>query len=379
MNNNYLWIKIKCSNYYKLFRKLNEIGIEIYETKVEKESVYIKTNYESFQKAKKYLISYNISVYKYLGLKKYRNIFNKYKVFIITLLIFFCFLAFLNFVTLKILIVTSNKEIKNLLRHELSKNGVTKIGIKKNHKEIEKIVKNILDNNKDSLEWVEIKYDGLIVIVNVTPKTNNKIEKKNNHCNLIATKDAKIISMNVNRGVPLKKINEYVTKGEIVISGDIIHNEEIKNTVCAGGEVYGEVWYKVNVKMPLEEEIKNYTGKKRYNLNIKTTTNDYDIFKSRIKEKEKEKVNLYKFNDFEINIIKEKEYVIERKKISENEAYNKAISKGLEKIQINLNKKEEIISQNVLKKEVNNSTIYLEIFVVTKENIVSTNMIEEEY
>ena len=38
---------------------------------------------------------------------------------------------------------------------------------------------------------------------------------------------------------------------------------------------------------------------------------------------------------------------------------------------------EEILYQKVLKKEVNNSTIYIEIFVVTKENIGVLQVVEE--
>ena len=48
---------------------------------------------------------------------------------------------------------------------------------------------------------------------------------------------------------------------------------------------------------------------------------------------------------------------------------NKGINLALEKVNLKLGKDEEIITKKVLKKEVNNSTIYLEVFIVTKENI----------
>ena len=118
----------------------------------------------------------------------------------------------------------------------------------------------------------------------------------------------------------------------------------------------------------MENYIK-YTGKNRYNFNIKINDNKYDILKSRIENKKIEEINLYKLNDVEINLVKEKEYVNAKRELTEEEAYKKGIDLALEKVKLKLNDKEEIILKKVLKNEVNDSTIYLEIFIITKENI----------
>ena len=104
-----------------------------------------------------------------------------------------------------------------------------------------------------------------MLIVNVTEKTNKTNFDNNDYCNIVATTNAKILSMNLYRGIAVKELNDYVNKGDIIVSGDIIHNEEIKNNVCASGEIYGEVWYKVNVEVPYKETYIHYTGKNRYN------------------------------------------------------------------------------------------------------------------
>ena len=113
-------------------------------------------------------------------------------------------------------------------------------------------------------------------------------------------------------------------------------------------------------------------------LQIINNSKKYLVFKRRLKEVEDENINIYKLNDFEINIVKEKEYIKKSRILSEEEAYNKAISKGLEKVKLKLNENEEILLQKVLKKSLNNSTIYLELFVVTKEEIGYTKILEEE-
>lgn len=378
MNKNIIWVKIEASSYYNLLLKLNNIGIDIYEIKKSKKYILIKINYDDYKKLKKYLISYNIKFDSNTGFNKVIEYLKKYWVFILTNIIGIFLLLIVNNIIFKIEIKSNNENIRNLLKEELKKYNLTTMRFKKSHKEIEIIVKNILNKNKEKIKWLEIKYDGLVMIVNVTETISEIINEEYPNCNIIASKDAKINSLNIYRGIPLKEINDYVLKGDIILSGSIIHNEEVKNTVCASGEIYGEVWYKVKVEVPFEETIKEYTGKNRYNLNIKINDNRYRIFKNRINIRDEEITNLYKLNDFEINLIKEKEFVEKIKKISVEEAYDKGINKALEKINLLLDEEEEILYKKVLKKEVNDSTIYLEIFIVAKENIGELQIVDEE-
>ncbi len=364
-----LWIKIKTNRYYNTLIRLNEIGVTIYDNKREKEHLLIKTNYEDYQRIKKYLVSYKIEIYAKSGILKIKELFSKYIIFILSSLLSIIILLLANLMVFKIDIKSNKESIRALLKNELKNYGLKEMTFKKGHHDIENIVQDILDKNKDTLEWLEIKYDGLIMVVNVTEKTNFKEDDKNNECDIVSKKDAKIISMNLYRGVALKEVNDYVLKGETLISGAIKHNEEIKNTTCASGEVYGEVWYKAKVEVPFREYYIEYTGKNRYNLSIKLNDNEYSIFKSRIEKKKIQKIVLYKLNDFQINFIKEKEYQESTRVLSEKEAMNKGINLALEKVNLKLGKDEEIITKKVLKKEVNNSTIYLEVFIVTKENI----------
>ena len=378
MNNKIVWLKIKVKNYYNVLIKLNELGINIFDNKKDKDNLYIKTKYKDYERIKKYLVSYKVELYATSGIDKILEIIKKYVVFTSATIISIVLLILANNIVFKIEVKTTNRDIQNKVLKELNNNGLKTFTLKKSHKEIEKIVSKILDDNKDILEWLEIKYDGLIMIVNVTEKTIIKEEKEYPYCNIIASSDAKITALNIYRGIPLKEINDYVVKGEVILSGSIIHNEEVKNTICASGEIYGEVWYKVKVEVPFIEEYIEYTNKNRYNLNIKIDDNNYQIFKSRIQNKKNEITNLYKLNDFEINLVKEREYVKKVRKLSKDEAYKKALKLGIEKINLKLDKDEEILLKKVLKKELNDSTIYLEVFIVTKENIGVRQIVEED-
>lgn len=378
INERIVWLKINNSSYYNVLTKLNNIGITLYDNKKENDYILIKTTYDDYKRIKKYLVSYDVSLYDVSGILKIKKIVKKYQIFAMAIVLSIVLLIVVNNMIFKIEVKSANKNIQKLVLNELKNNGIKTLRFKINHKKIEVIVNNILENNKDTLEWLEIRYDGLVMIVNVTEKTKALESKDNKHCHIIANTDAKITSLNIYRGVALKEINDYVLKGDIILSGDIIHNEEVKNVVCASGEVYGEVWYKVKVEVPFKEEVINYTGKNRYNLNIKYNDNKYTIFKSRIENKKEKDINLYKLNGFEINLVKEKEYVIKTKILTENEAYNKALKLVEDNILLKLDENEEILLKKVLKKEVNDSTIYVEVFVVTKENIGIIDVVEEE-
>ena len=277
----------------------------------------------------------------------------------------------------KIEIKTNNKEIYEMVNESLKENNIKVFTLKKRHKSVEKIVEKILQENEKDIEWLEIVYDGLKMKVLVTEKIKFNSEVEYKHCNVVASSSGKIISMNVYKGDVLKEVNDYVNKGDILISGEITHNEEVKDILCAKGEVYGEVWYKIKVSVPFVEEYKEYTGKNRYNFQIKTNNQKFKIFKDRLKSYEEKYENIYKLNDFEINFVKEKEYIIKNKKLSEEEAYEKAFKDGVDKIQNNLSKDEEILVKKVLKKSIFDSTIYLELFVVTKEEIGEVEIVEE--
>lgn len=376
--NNLLWIKIEYdTKYYRLAEKLYNIGINIYEIKNFDNYLLIKISSEDYEKLKKYLKSYNISIFSYTGIKKIEKYAMKNFVFFISLFIGVIILLIVNNMIFKIEIKTNNKEIYEMVNESLKENNIKVFTLKKRHKNVEKIVEKILQENEKNIEWLEIVYDGLKMKVLVTEKIKFNSEVEYKHCNVVASSSGKIISMNVYKGDVLKEVNDYVNKGDILITGEITHNEEVKDILCAKGEVYGEVWYKIKVSVPFVEEYKEYTGKNRYNFQIKTNNQKFKIFKDRLKSYEEKYENIYKLNDFEINFVKEKEYIIKNKKLSEEEAYEKAFKDGVDKIQNNLSKDEEILVKKVLKKSIFDSTIYLELFVVTKEEIGEVEIVEE--
>ena len=70
----------------------------------------------------------------------------------------------------------------------------------------------------------------------------------------------------VHNGDKIKEENEFVKKGEVIISGNLFKDGNLIDSVNAKGSVYAEVWYNVNISIPLEYQKKEYTSNERYNF-----------------------------------------------------------------------------------------------------------------
>ena len=121
-----------------------------------------------------------------------------------------------------------------------------------------------------------------LAIKNGSKKVEIRANKKDSGKDYGTLKTNDIIEFNSkNLGelyVKVKEVNEYVKKGETVISGSIYLNEELKENVKAMGEVYGEVWYKLSVEYPIINDLKEETGNKKTVYSINFFDNSFILF-----------------------------------------------------------------------------------------------------
>ena len=176
-----------------------------------------------------------------------------------------------------------------------------------------------------------------------------------------------------------KQINDYVKRGDLLISGNIVKDEKLVSQVNAEGKIYAEVWYIITASIPFKYTEYEKTGKivNHYYLDVLgnkfTITGKYDsdnmMSKTKlILDKQYLMFKLYKE-------VKE-EYMYKEYSINEEEALNLALKRSEEKIKNKLSKDEYIISKKVLKKEVNYSKMYVEVFFKVYENIGVTSNID---
>ena len=183
--------------------------------------------------------------------------------------------------------------------------------------------------------------------------------------NIVAGKDALITKIINTKGESIVRSGDYVKKGDLLISGQIKLYDEVKGLVPAKGAVYGNVWYESEVKVPIIKEEITDTGKKRYNLNI----NNKILLKNKYAKFRQENIRELKILGFKIRIYQEIEYQEKQVKLNDEEIDKIAYNKIEEAFKEKLKESGRIISQKVLKKIKNNSTIDYRIFVITNELI----------
>ena len=379
MNNN----KVKIIVYENSNKFLNYLVYHsiYYEDLTLNDNYILTIDYEDYKKISR---RYKTKIIKYYGKRFIINYLDTNKYMLISLFISFLVLYLLTNTIFKININTNDEKLYNLINNSLKENNISIYKRKKSFKELKKIKDKILKNNEDSLEWIEIKEKGCIYNVELTARVKNKENNSdNNPKDIVASKDGLIKYITSSSGVKLKDVNDYVKKGEVLISGNIIKGEDTLITqVRAKGKVYAEVWYTVNITIPFNYVEYVETGKviNHYYLDIAgkkfTLIGKYDSnFTMNTKDLVLEKPYLF----FKLYKEKKREYKYKEFNINENEAYKEALKRSENKIKSKLNDNEYIISKKVLKKEVFRSKMNIEVFFKVYENIgVTSNIVEKD-
>jgi len=379
--NNLVKIKIKNNDFYRFCRILSSKEINFEDSYLEKDFFILTLTYSDFAKIKKLLKTNDYEIITFYGLIGIKNFFKKHLLFIISLLSGILIMYTLSSLIFRIEININDKDIKERITLELEENGIEKYKFKKSFKELEKIKSNILKNNKDILEWMSIEVKGTTYIINANLRVLENETKEGNISDIVAKKDGKILHIESSRGVVVKDINDYVKKGETIISGNIIKSDKyLKGQVESIGKVYAEVWYTVDISVPLKYVEYQKTGL-NYNeyfiyLSGKKLTliNDYNIENVMYKET----IAISKpYLPFKIYKRETSAYKYIETNLTETEAYDLCIKKATDKINITLSNDEYIIDKKVLKKELKSSKMVLRIFFKVYENITEKKEIEK--
>lgn len=363
-------ITITTSSPNKAIKYLNRLKINIYNIKYNKNSISLLISQKDLNKVSKF---YNYKINKIYGKKEIINYTKQNKISIIYLIIFLILTFTFTRIIIDIDVISENKTLSSLIINELDKNNIYKYSIIKNNNTLSEIKKIILNNNKDSLEWLNIERKGMKYIINLEPKIEKNKTTDSSYCNIVSTKNATITRIITHKGVELVSVNDSIKKDDILISGDIKYNEELKKQVCASGVVYGTTWYTINIEIPLNHEIITKLDKERFNILIKHNNKNNKIFKSRLTNYVNENKKI--INIFGIEIYLQKEIEIKKQTIpyTEEELSILIDEKIKSTMSHTLNGESQILDRKVLKKQVNNSTIELELFIVAEEQISTIN------
>lgn len=371
-------ISIKGKNPDYFLKKAIQKNVNIYNISKKQNELILVLDVNGYKKIKKIKTSYVVEVLDVSGVLKVKELFNKYFFFILFFLFGILLNVFLSNIVFEIEVIHSNKYIRELVYEDLKSFGISKFKFKVNFDEKEAIVEKILKKEKNDIEWLEIKNIGTKYVVSVEQRKKNNDNATCINRNIVASKNASIISIEAESGEIVKKKQDYVLKDEVIISGVIHNKEDIVSNKCAVGKVFGEVWYKVVVELPTSYKEISLTGRNSYKLGIKFLNKNYVLFNDYSTYKIGDSMELInKILPISISINKYIETIEVDHKYNLNNVDEAAIKMACDKFKGKLGKEDEILTKKVLKKERNESKIIVEVFLKVKEDITAYKEILE--
>lgn len=126
----------------------------------------------------------------------------------------------------------------------------------------------VLYEMKD-LSWITVNIVGTKAKVIVREKIKKpQIVDIKKPSIVVAAKSGFITKLNVFQGEPLVSAGQAVLKGDVLVSSEMQSLNSGTRQVHAMGEVYARTWYEFSYQMPLEYNVKKYTGKESKNITI---------------------------------------------------------------------------------------------------------------
>ncbi len=373
--NSSIKIKIEGRNVDNFLRRLinNKVNIEKVIPK-SYNTMYIIIDYNELDKVLRLKTIYNIKIIKYYGKLRLLKYIKKNIFVLIFLLVGLLMIYTLSNIIFNIEVIHSNSNIIKLVNEELDKNGIKKYSFVKDYEEIEKIKKKILEDNKDTLEWLEIIREGTKYTVRVEERIINKDNIDDKVYDIVSSKNAVIKKIYAISGEKVRNVDTYVKKGDTIISSDITLPNNSKVSKSASGRVEGEVWYTVRVEYPYIYNETIYTGKKKkvlvFNLLDKRISffdfHKYKSFDRNIKY-------IFNNNIIPLSLTYEDEY--ETKVINDIYTYDTAREKAIETAKEKLLDKYsgivDITNIKVINEEDLSSKILVDLFITCTEDITS--------
>ncbi|WLV23596.1 sporulation protein YqfD [Aciduricibacillus chroicocephali] len=248
------------------------------------------------------------------------------------------------------------------------------------------------------LLWIGVKKSGTSLELRGVEKTIVAKEETKEPRHLIASKNGVIKKMYVSKGRPMKQVDDYVEKGDLLVSGELGENleessdeEDEEKTkkkgtiVAADGDIRARTWYETKVTVPLNATYETLTGnsKKKYYMRF----GDFHLpvwgfgstdYKHTQHDYEENKIRFIKWDmpmQFVTDTLSEKE-LISRKR-THKEAIAVALEQAKQELQLQLGPEASIVAGKVLHQTIENGKVKLSLYLTAEENIALAEPIKK--
>lgn len=245
--------KIRIFDIASFLNHAHNNNIHVYQLRKVSEYTYtFKTPSSSYKKIIKYYN--NIQIIKKEGIISIIISLLKYKTTLIAMVLSVCFYFALSSRIWSIKIYGDSQQLYSFINESLKKHELYIGGKMKNVDEISKIQSDILYDSYNVIEYLSIKINGCALDVNFKKKRSES-ETHEFKGALYAIKDGVIKSFDITSGEKVVKINDYVKKGDLLVSDILLTDYNKEVYVGTYGSVYAYTWYYVTI----DEKI-NYAG-----------------------------------------------------------------------------------------------------------------------
>lgn len=373
----YINIKIEGYSVEKLINICIKNGMLLWNIKRSKSTiVYANVGVKEFREIVR-IAKKNGCKIKIINKKGLPFLLHRYKkrkiIFILIIAILFVLVALSQFIwNIKI---EGNEKIESSQITQILENKGIKLGTAKRNIDKQKIINEIRLERSD-IAWIGIDIEGTNLIVKIV-ETNAKPEIVNeeDYCNVVATKDAQIVKISAQNGIPLVKEESVVTKGDILIAGWIEGKYTGTRYVHANGEVMAKVWYTKKEEVLLNQVIEQETGIKENRYKLKINKFEINLFKRLPKYEKYDTIETEKklkiFSNFYLPI--ELIQITYKEKLESQITYGIEEAKDIGRKKAEEELQNEINNTNVLQKYenayVNSNSVTIELTYEVLENI----------
>ena len=375
----YYDLKITGKDVKRFINNLSKMHINLYDIRYIDKNAIIKVNRLDYLKIKKIKTIYKIKIIKYYGIASLKYFIYKYKLFLSVLVIGFIFFLFLTNIIFEVEVNTNNKELKEMILDKLEENKISKYNMVVSFSKKEKIKEKILKEYRDKIEWLEIKRIGTKYEIEVEERKKNNQDADETPRDIIAKKNGIITKIYSESGEIVGKIDHYVKKGDVLISGKITKKDEIKALVKASGKVYAETWYTVSVSLPYHYKEETKTEKKKYVITFNFLNKSKKLFDNK-KFKNYNSKNILNIKNtilpISLSFDRQEEVIMKDNVYTIENAYFKASEIARKRLLDNINTDSKIIFEKKLKTNEINSKIDIVIFYKVIEDITAYKDIE---
>lgn len=377
---NFYEIKITGKDTKRFIRTLHRMKIQLYKIEYQTNSVIVWMDRENFSELKKIKTIYKVKIIGYHGVLRIEYLIKKYSLFITMMGIGILLILLLSKLIFSVEVIHVKKEYRDFIKEELKKEGIDLFRFQKSFDKQEQIVKKITTTYRDKIEWLEIERVGTKYIAKVEERKYSNIKNDKEPRDIIAKKDGRILEIEASTGTVIAKKDQYVKKGDLLISGQIKNKDLLMAEVKAEGKVKALTWYTVNISLPYHYQEEIPTGEKRKVLNIRILSKKWNLFGNK-KAKSKKTTPILEIKNplvpISISLCEEEKINKTERLYTRDLAVIEASRIAREKLKQKLGDDIEILYEKSLKITEENSKIDIEIFFTLKEDITAYQEIPE--